>query len=320
MNYLDDLQHFSIRRLSPFRGTLHILEAQDAQAYTEDGLHWRMQIRAVLPRQACGSLDQSLVERVVIVGDWTAKSGLVRVPLNPLLDHHEVDKAIKHIRAGLEKYHDQLPFPAKDIFEFWLLDSKQSKPLALLTSNQNEDHLISPSSLRWKAADISDHSFISQALLQSNRPEQEKLLHHYEVINSQVRKLAGSTGCGQWFRRMQDGSGIGLHGEHLQKSLIGRRLIADDFPELLVREAGDDQLATTMMMEYIEWLAPRLLTLLGLKPATRRYLEDLAFKQALEVSKYYRLYPEVFDEKGLNAVLVEAQLRHATGDSAKGQA
>ena len=89
----------------------------------------------------------------------------------------------------------------------------------------------------------------------------------------------------------------------------------DTFPELLIREAGGNQLATAMLMDYIEWLAPRLLTLLGLQPATRRYLEDLAFRQALEVSRYYRLYPEVFDETGLNAVLVEAQLRRSAGET-----
>jgi len=32
------------------------------------------------------------------------------------------------------------------------------------------------------------------------------------------------------------------------------------------------------------------------------------------VNKFYRLYPEVFDEVGLNAVLVEAQLRRSAGE------
>ncbi|NNF95745.1 MAG: hypothetical protein HKM94_02310 [Halobacteria archaeon] len=314
---MDEFQHYSIRRLSPFRGTLHILETQDAQAYTKDGLLWRIQIRTVLPRQSWGALDQPLSMRVVIVGEWTAKSGLLRIPLNPLLNHHEVDNTVSQILSGLEKYHEQLPFPAEDIYELWLLDSKQQLPLALLASSRDEDHLTNPPTMRWKAAEISDHSFTSKALLESSRPEQEKLQYHYEVINSQVRKLAGTTGCAQWFRRTPDGGGIGLHGEHLQSSLQGRSLSADVFPELLIREAGGDQLGTAMMMEYIDWLAPRLLTLLGLQTATRKYLEDLAFKRALEVNKYYRLYPEVFDETGLNAALVEAQLRYSSGEQGR---
>ncbi len=319
LNSRNDFQHFSIRRLSPFRGTLHILESANAQAYTEDGQLWRIQIRVVLPRQSWGSLDRALATRVVVVGEWTSKSGLVRLPQNPLLDNKEVDKAVIHILAGLEKYHEQLPFPATDNFEFWLLDAKHFMPLALLASSRDEEHLTSPSSLRWKAAEISDHSFRSRALLESNRPEQEKLQYHSEVINSQVRKLAGSTACGQWFRRSQDGGGVGLFGEHLQHNLPGRNLPADAFPELLIRELGGDQLGTAMVMEYIEWQAPRLLTLLGLQVATRKYLEDLAFRQALEVSKFFRLYPEVFDEAGLNSALVEAQLRRSAGELDTGQ-
>lgn len=314
LNSSAELQHYSIRRLSPFLGTLHILETQYAQAYTEDGLLWRIQTRALLPRQSWGTLDQPLSMRVVMVGEWTANSGLKRVPVNPLLSRDEIDKAISQILAGLEKYHEQLPFPAQDIFELWLLDSKLQMPLALLASSRDEAHLTNSPAMRWKAAEISDHSFTSRALLESNRPEQEKRQYHYEVINSQVRKLAGTTGCVQWFRRTTDGGGIGLHGEHLQNSLPGRSLSADAFPELLIREAGGSQLSTAMTMEYIEWLAPRLLTLLGLRAATRKYLEEHAFKQALEVNKFYRLYPEVFDEVGLNAVLVEAQLRRSAGE------
>lgn len=313
-NPQDKSQHYSIRRLSPFRGTLHILETQDAQAYTEDGLLWHIQIRAVLPRQSWGILDQSQAMRIIIVGEWTAQSGLKRVPLNPLLNHQEVENTIGQILTELEKYNEHLPFPAEDIFELWLLDAEQKMPLALLASGRDEDRLTSPPTMRWKAAEITDHSFISRALLESNRREQEKQHYHYEVINSQVRKLAGTTGCAQWFKRTPDGGGIGLRGEHLATSLEGRSLSGDAFPEVLIRETGGDQLSTAMMMEYIEWSAPRLLTLLGLNVATRKCLEGMAFRQALEVNKYYRLYPEVFDETRLNAALVEAQLRRASGD------
>ena len=312
--FRDEFQHFSIRRLSPFRGTLHILETREAQAYTDDGLLWMIQIRAILPRQSWGSLDQSMATRIILAGEWTARSGLKRVPLNPLLDHDEVETAITNRVAGLEKYHEQLPFPSEDIFELWLLDSKQHMPLALLSSSRDGDHLKCPPSLRWKATEISDHSFTSKALIESSRPEQEKLQYHSEVINSQVRKLAGSTGCAQWFKRTRDGAGVGLHGEHLPDMLQGRSLPVETFPELLIREDGGDELGSAMMMEYIEWSAPRLLTLLGLHASKRKQLEELAFKQALEVSKYYRLYPEVFNETQLNAVLVEAQLRLSAGE------
>lgn len=314
MTSSNQFQHYSIRRLSPFRGTLHILETRHAQAYTEDGRIWRLQIRTVLPRHSWGSLDQPLTTRVVIIGEWTARTGLRRVPLNPLLDRQEIENTISEILVGLEKYRDQLPFPAEDNFEFWLLDAKQQLPLALLASSRDTDHLSNPTTMRWQAADISDHSFISKALLASNRPPQEKQRYHYEVINSHVHKLAGTTGRAQWFKRTGDGKGMGLQGQHLPTDMEGRWLPAETFPELLVFEVGETDLNTAIMADYIDWLAPRLLTLLTLHPATRNRLETLAFKQALEVEKYYHLYPEVFDEAGLTVALVEAQLRRASGD------
>ena len=312
MSSSTQFQHYSIRRLSPFRGTLHILETSHAQAYTEDGCTWRLQIRAVLPRQSWGRLDRPLTSRVVIIGEWTARSGLRRVPLNPLLDRYEVENSISELLVGVEKYHDQLPFPAEDNFELWLLDAKQQMPLAMLASSRNEDQLSIPATMRWQAAEITDHSFISETLLASNRPLQEKQLHHYEVINSHVRKLAGTTGRVQWFNRTNDGKGVGLRGQHLAPDLEGRRLAAEAFPELLIHEVGHTDLTTAIMADYIDWLAPRLLTLLNLHPSTRKRLEPLAFKQALEVEKYYRLYPEVFDEVRLTAALVEAQLRRGS--------
>ena len=272
-----------------------------------------MQTRAVLPRPSWGRLDQSLTTRVVIIGEWTAEAGLRRVPLNPLLDQQEIESTIEELLYGLEKYQDQLPFPAEDNFELWLLDVKQQMPLALLASSRDEDHLAIPATVRWKAAEISDHSFTSEALLNSNRPTQEKQQHHYELINSHVRKLAGTTGRAQWFKRTADGKGMGLQGQHLATDLEGRWLPAEAFPELLVHEVGETELNTAIMADYIDWLAPRLLALLTLHPSTRKRMESLAFKRALEVEKNYRLYPEVFDESGLTAALVEAQLRRASG-------
>lgn len=314
MSFSKPLQHYSVRRLSPFRGTLHVLETHNAQAYTEDGRIWRLQIRAMLPRQSWGRLDQVMSSRIVIIGEWTAKTGLQQVPLNPLLDRQEIAYTIDELLAGLEKYQDQLPFPAEDNFELWLLDAKQQMPLGLLASSRNQDHLPNPATMRWKAAEISDHSFVSAALLDSKRPQQEKQQHHYEVVNSIIRKLAGTTGRAQWFKRTADGQGQGLTGQHIAIELEGRQLPVEAFPELLVQEKGETELDTAIITDYINWLAPRLLTLLTLAPATRQRLETLAFEQALEVEKYYRLYPEVFDESGLTAALVEAQLRRASGD------
>ena len=38
-------QYYSVRRLSPFRGLLQVIENQGARALSIDGINWQVQVR-----------------------------------------------------------------------------------------------------------------------------------------------------------------------------------------------------------------------------------------------------------------------------------
>ena len=66
-----------------------------------------------------------------------------------------------------------------------------------------------------------------------------------------------------------------------------------------------------MVKDYVDWLAPRLLTLTNLPDGTRRRLEHAARGQALAVENHYPLYPKVIDQSLIDEARVEARIRRA---------
>jgi hypothetical protein len=81
----------------------------------------------------------------------------------------------------------------------------------------------------------------------------------------------------------------------------------------LLRETWDDPGDQELCRLYIERLAPRLLMMQGLPRSDRSRLEQAARSHALEVDRFYPLYPEIVDQKLMTSLRVEAQLRHAAG-------
>jgi hypothetical protein len=66
-----------------------------------------------------------------------------------------------------------------------------------------------------------------------------------------------------------------------------------------------------LCQRYIERQAPRLLMLHGLKHDDRLRLEGYARQNALEVERFFPLYPAVADDELMSAICVEARLRLA---------
>ena len=66
-----------------------------------------------------------------------------------------------------------------------------------------------------------------------------------------------------------------------------------------------------LVADYIDWLAPYLLTLPRLDPGLRGYLEEQAAKQAVLLDALWRPYPDVADRGLLQRARVEAKLRRA---------
>ena len=55
----------------------------------------------------------------------------------------------------------------------------------------------------------------------------------------------------------------------------------------------------------------------GLEREERLRLEGYARRYALEVERFFHLYPAVADEKAMSAIRVEARLRLAAGDDGR---
>jgi len=82
-----------------------------------------------------------------------------------------------------------------------------------------------------------------------------------------------------------------------------------EFPGCLMTENWADDKEQGLCQRYLARQAPRLLMLHGLAHEVRQRLEQDARKHALEVERYYPLYPEVVDQKLMSAIRVEARLR-----------
>jgi hypothetical protein len=121
-----------------------------------------------------------------------------------------------------------------------------------------------------------------------------------------VNSLA--SGVAQWFRRSDDGTGLGLHTLKGGDDLPGRVLDADAFPPLFIATAGMDAAHTRLVHDYHAWQAPWMLLLPHLDTATRGALEASACQQAELIEKHCRLYPAMIDRAALQAARVEAAL------------
>jgi hypothetical protein len=92
-----------------------------------------------------------------------------------------------------------------------------------------------------------------------------------------------------------------------------RRLDAESFPLLLLREAWPKPADRHLVRDYLDWCAPFLLILPGIDDRMRDRLEHAARARALEVDAFYRLYPKVLNTDLLKSIRVEARLRQSRG-------
>lgn len=284
---MSDVRYYSMRRLSPYQGTVQVVETQGFRAMTSDGVTWRAQFlnqRSRLSSYAVWRADGSgsLVE--------TARTGVF-------------------IEAM--KNHPTFPFPPADNMELWLLDSKQLKPLAILASTL--DRITPPRTMEtvWQASLEGDDGFMAPSL-SAGGVHATSPIPHREVLSRCVQKAAGPLDRTQWFRRESDGSGTGLHGSRLDSKQIGRKLEREVFPELLLREEWEDDREKKLVHDYHDWQAPNLLTHPNLQRATRDRLERAACRQAEKLYKARHFLPEIVNTDLLNVAFVEAVIRRST--------
>jgi len=183
----------------------------------------------------------------------------------------------------------EVPLPSADHFEYWLLDGQNKTPLALLFSCKKEEQMCKfPSRASWTA--------LPDSLMPIKKTEKE-LASGAPPVNyrfeSLVNERAGINSKAKWFNRLERQD--------------------DHFPPLLVSENWPEPDQQELCKRYIERQAPRLLMLQGLDESHRQRLEACCKPYAVEVARFYGLYPHIIEEESINALRVEARLREASG-------
>lgn len=275
--------------MPPFSGQMQIVESDRARALTLDSQTWEIQfLHSLNDTTNSNSKAQEAKRyfRVAMIKD----SDIREKSIASLQDQEDENAAIDERIIELIEYlaTANLPFPAKDIFEYWLLDSKDQSPLALIYSCTEESQKKTfPERAEWTA--------LPAAVMPIDRSEEE-ISREYAPINYQVERLvadrAGFYAKAQWFTR-----------QHTPD---------ESFPTLLLRQDWQDNESAELCQRYLQRQSPRLLMLHGLSQEERTQLEVSARKYALEVERFYKLYPEIADQTLMDAIRVEARLRGVT--------
>jgi len=292
------IECYAQRLLNPFRGVVHTIRFQSAEAVTTDGIEWDIYVANDALLDGLGRAGKRAQISDIRYGHWSAEKGLKRGPLYPSDDFKRLEEMGAVVYEHLLKAHREVPFAFRDAFELWLLD-RSDQPLALLHSVRTHSETDTKPPLDWRAGMAAQERFQSAAIAY---PPDSAGLYLTQYINS----LA--SGVAQWFCRTDDGSGLGLHTLKGGEALRGRVLETDAFPSLFIATAGMDAAHTRLVHDYHAWQAPWMLLLPHLDAATRSALEASACQQAELIEKHCRLYPAVIDRAALQAARVEAAL------------
>jgi hypothetical protein len=292
------IECYAQRLLNPFRGVVHTIRFQSAEAVTTDGIEWDIYVANDALLDGLGRAGKRAQISDIRYGHWSAEKGLKRGPLFPSDDFRRLENMGAVVYEHLLRVHREVPFRFRDPFELWLLD-RNDQPLALLHSVRADNETDTQPPLDWRAGMAAQEGFRSAAIAGLNEPAAAYLTRHVNGLSS---------GVAQWFRRADDGAGLGLHTRKGGDTLRGRVLETDAFPPLFIATAGMDAAHTRLVNDYHAWQAPWMLLLPHLDTATRVALETCAFQQAELIEKHCRLYPVVIDRAALQAARVEAAL------------
>lgn len=276
------IRMYSKKLLSPFVGMIQIAEMGRARAVSLDGENWAIQYALVEAKHKRPNDDLGLNYSLVATVE---QDRLETQAVHPLLDPETVRFAIEQLFEAVTIVRP--PFSAGDRYEYWLLDSTDQRPLALLESCVDEQEMAqAPPRPVWHAMPA------SQLDVQPPEPPQDA---YVPPVNYRLQKLieerAGTKPRAAWFERPTPA--------------------ADDFPPCLIREDWENDERQRLCDLYIQRLAPRLLMMQGLPKSVRLRLEQSARDYVFDVERFYPLYPEVINKSLLTAARVEARIRRA---------
>lgn len=292
---------YAQRLLNPFRGAMHTVRYEAAEAVTVDGVNWDIYVTDDLLLEGLGRAPHTQVGDIRY-GSWSTARGLRRGPRSPSSDFRRMEAMGTVVFEHLASLQGELPFAFKDDHELWLLDTA-GEPLALLHSVLDADEISNDVAPEWRAGFAARERFSSSARCATGN------LNIADYLSRYVNRRAGDCPAAQWFRRDADGRGTGLGGIRLPPALEGRTLAAEAFPPLLLADIGHDDAHRQLLDDFHAWQAVWLLTLSGLNPRQRLALEHQVRRQALVVESQYRLYPEMVEADLIQAARVEALLR-----------
>jgi len=280
----------SQRVLQPFSAQVQIAASETARALSMDGDLWEFQF--IFANSSAGSASAGQRRGRFIRAATIRHDDLANLIANPTTPEGEVDERILELARFLLKA--ELPFPALDRYEYWLLDARDDAPLALIFScNEAAEMESFPALTEWVA--------LPAAVMPIETSEEERS-RAYGPVNYRLERCvaerAGTKPKTQWFKR----------GEAASES--------ESFPPFLVREDWDTDEARGLCQRYLERQAPRLLMLQGLSKDERGRLERAAKANALDVARFYPLYPEIADKPLMDSIRIEARLRMAAGEQA----
>jgi hypothetical protein len=277
---------YSKRLLLPYIGVVQVAELDWARALSLDGRHWAIRYakdEVEKIRNSPLKYDPRVNCSLVVTIDGERVRNRIT---NRYLDPEQAQADSQRLYEAIAD--TRVPFAVADRYEYWLLDGRDERPLALLHSCVDEEEMQLPvPEPEWQA--------IPAMGLEVPDPDAAQGDDHPQPVNYRLERLveerAGYKPKTAWFRRTEGDS--------------------RDFPPLLLREDWENEEGQRLCELYLWRLAPRLLMLQGLSESTRSWLEQAAREYALDVERFYPLYPEVVDRNLMNAARVEARLRRA---------
>lgn len=280
------IKAYSQRLTPPFSGLVQIAESERARALTMDGSTWEIHFRHTTGGNgAAGAhLHAHGYRRVAHV----RHSDLARISEDGTQDGRTIDERILELTRFLTSA--ELPFPARDEYEYWLLDAKDESPLAMVFSCTEAEHMPAfPVRPEWTA--------LPAAVMPIESTDDEKACSSAPVnyrVERLVAERAGSKPRARWFRR--------------------RPTETDTFPGMLLREDWENEADHALCQRYLMRQSARLLMLHGLDHDDRSRLEQASRPHVLEVARFYSMYPQVIDNALMSTIRVEARMRGLSVD------
>lgn len=286
---VNKVNSYAFRRVNPFLGVMQVIETQGGRAHSTNGIVWDIEVIADQPDD-WGSLNkgQSNLE-FYRYGLWSLEEGLVSRPLAPHLEKDPLSQQCNFLIESIKQRLAELPFKLKDTEELWLFDEKNQKPLVLLASVLPGKKRPSPEPKYWTS-----HIGAEGVASQYKFPDARQL-------KSQIEKAAGFNIHKHWIRRQDDGSGI--------YDVSNEAISSSEMPAFLISEHWSDDEQSIRVANFINWIAPSLLTLQSISKEQRMRLEESLNVQAISIEHHKELIVEVVNEKLMTSALVQCRLQ-----------